>query len=182
MGGEFMSWGFNLFYEENGIKRQYTPTYYPQQNSVAKRKNWTVIEMGRNLLTSKGLPNTIWASAIGIFVYLLNISPIRNMENMTHYEAFGSMNPMVKHIKVFRCIGFSLIHSHKLQKLDPKLVKCIFVGYCAASKAYKLYNSITGGVVVSRDVYFHEGARWNWRTDTKREPRVMLKDSGESHT
>lgn len=61
MGGEFMSWGFNLFYEENGIKRQYTPTYYPQQNSVAKRKNWTVIEMGRNLLTSKGLPNTIWA-------------------------------------------------------------------------------------------------------------------------
>lgn len=114
--------------------------------------------MSRSLLTSKGLPNTIWPKAIATSVYLLNISPIRSVENMTHYEALRGMKPMVKHLKVFRCIGFLLIESQKLQNLNSKSEKCIFVGYCVESKAYKLYNPITSGVVVSTNVYFHEGA------------------------
>ena len=44
-GGEFLSNEFNLFCEENGIHRELTTPYTPEQNGVAKRKNRTVVEM-----------------------------------------------------------------------------------------------------------------------------------------
>jgi transposase InsO family protein len=37
-GGEFTSEIFNNFYSENGIKRQLTTAYTPQQNGVSERK------------------------------------------------------------------------------------------------------------------------------------------------
>lgn len=38
-GGEFTSTDFNDFCKENGIRRQLTASYTPQQNGVAERKN-----------------------------------------------------------------------------------------------------------------------------------------------
>jgi transposase InsO family protein len=49
-GGEFTSLEFNKFCEQNGIKRQLTTAYTPQQNGVAERKNRTVMNMVRALL------------------------------------------------------------------------------------------------------------------------------------
>lgn len=34
-GGEFLSDNFNLFFDENGIRRELTAPYSPQQNGVA---------------------------------------------------------------------------------------------------------------------------------------------------
>ena len=44
------------------------------------------------------------------------------------------------------------------KKLDDKAVKCIFVGYSAKSKGYRLYHPQTKRVLVSRDVVFVEDA------------------------
>ena len=55
--GEYTS---NLFYEyymEQGIKKQFTTAYIPQQNGIAKRKNRTILDMARTILKEKGLPN-----------------------------------------------------------------------------------------------------------------------------
>jgi hypothetical protein len=38
----------------------------------------------------------------------------------------------------------------------------VFIGYATGSKAYKMYDPVTKGVHVSRDVIFDEDARWNW--------------------
>jgi transposase InsO family protein len=46
-GGEFMSRDFKEFYNEHGIKREYTIPRTPQQNGVVERKNRTVQEMAR---------------------------------------------------------------------------------------------------------------------------------------
>lgn len=44
-----------MFCEENGIRRELTAPYTPEQNGVAERKNRTVVEMARSLLKAKGL-------------------------------------------------------------------------------------------------------------------------------
>lgn len=49
-GGEVCSKGFQNFCEMNGIKRQLTIAYTPQQNGVVERKNCIMIEMTRNML------------------------------------------------------------------------------------------------------------------------------------
>ena len=57
-GGELTSQDFNEFCKENGIKRQLTVAYTPQQNGVAERKNQTIMNMVRSMLSKKKLPKT----------------------------------------------------------------------------------------------------------------------------
>lgn len=47
-GGEYNSHEFNMFCKENGISRQLTVAYTPQQNGVAERKNETIIAERKN--------------------------------------------------------------------------------------------------------------------------------------
>ncbi|KAL0457718.1 UNVERIFIED_CONTAM: Retrovirus-related Pol polyprotein from transposon TNT 1-94 [Sesamum latifolium] len=51
--GEFTSNKFKAFYESHGIRRPMTVPRTPQQNSVAKRKNRTILNMARTMLKRK---------------------------------------------------------------------------------------------------------------------------------
>ena len=55
-GGEFTSKDFNEYCLLNGIKRQLTAAYTPQQNGVAERKNRTIMNLVRNMLSKKHIP------------------------------------------------------------------------------------------------------------------------------
>jgi transposase InsO family protein len=52
-GGEFTSKEFNEYCSMNGIKRQLTVAYTPQQNGVAERKNRTIMNLVRSILSEK---------------------------------------------------------------------------------------------------------------------------------
>ena len=157
-GGEFLSHEFVEFCEEQGLHRELTAPYTPEQNGVAERKNRSVVEMARSLLKAKELPNVFWAEGVATAVYLLNLSPTKVVPNQTPYEAWSGRKPSVSHLKVFGCIVFALIDSHNRSKLDDKSIKYIFIGYYSQSKAYRLYNPVSDKVVVNRNVVFNEDA------------------------
>lgn len=161
-GGEFLSNEFNHFCEENGIRRELTAPYTPEQNGVAERKNRTVVEMARSLLKGKGMPNCYWAEAVATAVYLLNLSPTKAVQNCTPYEAWIGRKPTISHLKVFGSIAYVFVNPQHRQKLDGKSRKCVFIGYCSESKAYKMHDPIDKKIIVSRNVLFNEGASWNW--------------------
>ncbi|KAL4272302.1 hypothetical protein GQ457_13G009650 [Hibiscus cannabinus] len=161
-GGEFVSQEFNNLCDEHGLRRELTAPYTPEQNGVAERKNRTVVEMARSMLRAKGLPNQLWAEAVATAVYLLNLSPTKAVLNQTSYEACYGKRPWVSHLKVFGCVAYTLIDSHKRIKLDEKSTKCIFVGYCSQSKAYRLFSPCDSKIIISRNVTFNEDARWTW--------------------
>ena len=71
-GGEFNSGEFNNFCDLNGIKRQLTAPYSPQQNGVVERKNRTIMSCFRSMLKEKNLPLELWAEAVNTCVYVLN--------------------------------------------------------------------------------------------------------------
>ena len=151
-GGEFTSHEFQDFCKENGIKRQLTASYTPQQNGVAERKNRTIVEMARSMMKAKSLPNSFWAEAVATSIYLLNRCPTKSVKGMTPQEAWSGRKPSVAHFKVFGCIAYSHVPKEKRQKLDDKSKKCIFVGYSEEIKGYKLYNPVTNKVIISCDV------------------------------
>ena len=58
--------------------------------------------------------------------------------------------------RVFECTSFVHIHNHNRGKLDPKALKCVFVGYSSTQKGYKCYHPPTRKLYVSADVTFVE--------------------------
>ncbi|GBN77588.1 Retrovirus-related Pol polyprotein from transposon TNT 1-94 [Araneus ventricosus] len=58
-GGEYSGKEIEDFLKEQGIVHQLTVPYSPQQNGVSERKNRTLIEMTRCLLSEENLPSNI---------------------------------------------------------------------------------------------------------------------------
>ena len=81
--------------------------------------------------------------------------------NQTSFEAWYSMKPSVRHLRIFGCIAYALVNSQYRHKLDEKSEKCILIGYSLQSKAYRLYNPVSGKVIINRNVMFDERTSWN---------------------
>lgn len=161
-GGEFTSREFTDFCQTHGISRQLTAAYTPQQNGVAERKNQTVMNMVRSMLSGKQMPHTFWPDAVNWAVYVLNRSPTFAVKGMTPEEAWSGIKPSVAHFRVFGCLAHVHIPDTKRKKLDDKSVQCVLLGVSEESKAYRLYDPATKKIIVSRDVIFDEAKGWNW--------------------
>ncbi|XP_058110887.1 uncharacterized protein LOC131253765 [Magnolia sinica] len=100
-GGEYNSYKFTNFCEEHDIKRQLTTPFTPQQNGVCERKNRTIMNMVRSLLTKGEIPKKIWPEAVNWSVHILNESPTLAVQNMTPEEAWSGRRPNVSYFKIF---------------------------------------------------------------------------------
>ena len=58
--------------------------------------------------------------------------------------------------KVFGCVRYAHIHSHQRDNLDPRSLKCVFLGYFNSQKGYKCFHPPISKYYVSMDVQFCE--------------------------
>ncbi|KAL8106255.1 hypothetical protein AgCh_029879 [Apium graveolens] len=163
-GGEFNSAEFNDFCKLNGIKRQLTTAYTPQQNGVAERNNRTVMNLVRSMLSEKNMPKRFWAEAVQWAVYVLNRSPTLAVKEMTPEEAWSGDKPSVERFRVFGCIGHVHVPDARRTKLDNKSTRYVLLGISDEFKGYRLYDPNAKRIVTSRDVVFEEENTWNWDT------------------
>ncbi|BBH07457.1 BURP domain-containing protein [Prunus dulcis] len=92
-GGEYTSQEFEDYCKDEGIWKQLTASYSPQQNGIAERKNRTIVEMATSMMNEKGLPKRFWAEAVFTAVYILNRSPTKVVKNKTPFEAWSGFKP-----------------------------------------------------------------------------------------
>ncbi|GJR57267.1 ribonuclease H-like domain, reverse transcriptase, RNA-dependent DNA polymerase [Tanacetum coccineum] len=71
-GGEFTSNEFTQYCNENGIARQLTPPYSPQQNGVVERRNRTIMSTTRCMMKATNMQQNFWAEAVRHAIYILN--------------------------------------------------------------------------------------------------------------
>ena len=178
-GGEFTSSEFNEFCERNGVKRQLTAAYTPQQNGVAERKNQIVMNMVRYMLSNKKVPKNFWAEAVMWTFHVLNRCPTSALEGVTPQEAWSGIKPSVEHFRIFGCIAHAHVPSAKRGKLDNRSIVCILLGVSKETKGYRLYDPLAKRIIVSRDVVFEEEKEWNWDSNQQGEIAVNL-DWGEN--
>ena len=117
-GREFTSQEFINFFDVNGIRRQLTTAYTPQQNGVAERKNRTIMNMVRSMISEKKLPKTFQPEAVNWTVHVFNQSPTVAVKNKTSEEAWSGVKPSVEHFRVFGCISHVHVPDSKRTKLD----------------------------------------------------------------
>jgi hypothetical protein len=156
MGGEYTSHDFNEFCNTQGIKRQLTAAYTPQQNGVSERKNRTLLNIVISLLSCKNVPKRFWPEALKWATYVMNRSPTVSVKNITPEEAWSGIKPSVHHFRVFGCLAYAHIPDSQRKKLDNKSIKCVHLGLSDESKAYKLHDPAQRKIIVSRDVIFDE--------------------------
>jgi hypothetical protein len=109
------------------------------------------------MLTDAKLPRTFWAEALSTAVYLRNRSPTKAVKEKSAYEAWTGKKPTVSHLRVFGCDAYAHVPKDERGKLDQKAKKYTFVGYGEETKGYRLYKSVRGKIIFSRDVVFNEG-------------------------
>ena len=136
-GGEYDSREFVDFCKQHGIKKQTTTRYTPQQNGVAERKNRTIMNMARSLLTERKLSKDYWAEAVACSVYILNRSPTSSVHGKVLKEKWSGLKVTVSHFRIFGCIAFAHVPEELRKKLDDRSEKYIFIGYSEQSKAYR---------------------------------------------
>lgn len=94
---------FAKFLERHGICAQYTMPGTPQQNDVAKRRNRTLMEMVRSMMSYSSLPLSLWMYALKTSMYLLYRVPSK-IVSKTPFELCTGRKPSLKHLHVWGCL------------------------------------------------------------------------------
>ncbi|XP_033145473.1 uncharacterized protein LOC103839411 isoform X1 [Brassica rapa] len=179
-GGEFTSREFNRFCEEEGINKQVTLPYSPQQNGAAERMNRTLVEMARSMLAEQDLPLKLWAEAVYTASYLQNRLPSKAIEeDVTPIEKWCGHKPDVSHMRMFGSICYIHVLDQKRRKLDVKAKRGVFVGYSNQSKGYRVLILENEKIEVSRDVEFEESNKWDWKRqeEVRKTLELSMEDS-----
>jgi len=71
----------------------------PQQNGVAERRNHTLLEMVRCMLSHSSLPDFLWGDALGTTMYIHNQVPSKYVSK-TPYELMFGKKPSLRHFHV----------------------------------------------------------------------------------
>ena len=129
----------------------------PSQNRVVKRKNRHLLETVRALLFQMNAPKHFWVDAVSTACFFINRMPSSVLNWATPYDQLFPNNSLFPiDPKVFGCTCFVRDVHPQVSKLDPKSLKCIFVGYSCVQKGYRCYYPTLRHSFVSTDVTFFE--------------------------
>ena len=119
---------FAKFLQEHGIVAQYIMPGSPYQNCVAERRNRTLLDMVRSMLSSSKLPRFLWTEALKTTVYILNQVPTKVVPN-TPFELWKGWKPSLRHMRVWGCLSEVRIYNPQEKKLNPRTISGYFIGY-----------------------------------------------------
>nr|GEU64658.1 retrovirus-related Pol polyprotein from transposon TNT 1-94 [Tanacetum cinerariifolium] len=135
------------------VKDQLCSSY---ENGVFERRNRTLVEAARTMLSALKLPLLFWAEAIATACYTQNRSIIILTHDKMAYHIINDRKPSIKHLHIFGCICYLTRDGENLDKMKEKRDPCILVGYSTQSKGYNIYNKRTRLIVESIHIRFDE--------------------------
>ena len=130
--------------------RHLTVCHTPQQNGVIERMNRTIMEKVRCMLSNANLPKLFWVEAASTACFLINRSPSDAIEKKTLQKVWSSNPADYSDLKIFRCPAYAHVDN---EKLELRSIKCVFLGYKAGVKGYKLWCPENRKVVISRELF-----------------------------
>jgi transposase InsO family protein len=85
-GSEFWNTNVEEFFDEEGIKHEFSAPYTPRQSGIVERKNRTLIEAARTMLDEYKTPDIFWAKAINTACHTINYLYLHKYLGKTPYE------------------------------------------------------------------------------------------------
>ncbi|GJW73452.1 retrovirus-related pol polyprotein from transposon TNT 1-94 [Tanacetum coccineum] len=155
-GTKFLNKTLHASFKEEGIEHQTSTSRTPEQNGVVERRNHTLVEAARTMLSASKHPLFFWAEAIATTCYTQNRSIIIPTHEKTAYHIINDRKPSIKHLHIFGCTCYLTRDGENLDKIKEKGDPCILLGYSTQSKGYRVYNKRTRLIVQSIHLRFDE--------------------------
>ncbi|GJT74850.1 retrovirus-related pol polyprotein from transposon TNT 1-94 [Tanacetum coccineum] len=107
------------------------------------------------MLSHANLDKDFWVEAATTAAYLINCSPHRSLDGNIPEILWSSNSVDYSNLRVFGCPIY--VHVDK-EKLVPRAVKCIFLGYGSGIKGYRVWcpDPKYRKIIHSRDVTFNK--------------------------
>ena len=154
---EYFSDSFNTYMTAHGIIHQSSCVDTSSQNGVAERKNRHLLETARALLFQNHVPKHFWAEAVSTACFLINRMPSAVLHGEIPFSILFPTKPLFPiEPRIFGCTCFARDVRPHVTKLDPKSVKCVFLGYSRVQKGYQCYCPSLNKFLVFADVTFLE--------------------------
>ena len=111
---------FVKFFQEPGIRCEYTTPYSSEQNGIAERMNHTIQERVISMLQHSGLSDALLTA-----VHIINMSPSRPLGLQIPQELWTGSKPNYDKLRIFGCEVYALILKDNHRKLKPLSRKCV---------------------------------------------------------
>nr|GFA04569.1 retrovirus-related Pol polyprotein from transposon TNT 1-94 [Tanacetum cinerariifolium] len=153
---DFLRLTLHAYFAAEGIQHQTSVARTPEQNGVVERRNRTLVEDARTMLSTAKVPLFFWAEAIATACFTQNRSLVIPRHEKTPYHIINDRKSSVKFFHIFGFICYIVRDRENLDKMKEKGDECIFVGYSTQSRAYRIFNKRTRVIMESIHVNFDE--------------------------
>lgn len=164
--GEQRPGPFAKYLEECGIVPQYTMPGSPSMNGVSERRNRTLKDMVRSMISHSTLPESLWGEALKTATYILNRVPTKAAAK-TPYELWVGRKPSLKHLHVWGCPAEARPYKPHERKLDSKTISSYFIGYAERSRGYKFYDPTNRSIFETGIATFFEDVEFGGRNPVR---------------
>ena len=169
-GGEYLLGEFEDHLKEEGIVSQLTAPGTPQQNGVSERRNRTLMDMVKSMMSYSSLSDSFWGYALETAAYILNQVPSKAVPG-TPYDRWSGRKSVLNHFRIWGCPAHVLVQ--KTSKLASRSKLCLFVGYPKRTKGYVFYSPSDNKTFVSTNAKFLEE---DFMKNAKPRSRLVLEE------
>ena len=159
-GREYINSDMHQFLTSKGHIHQTTCPDTPQQNGIAERKNITLLEITRAIMLESHVPAYIWPEAVATANYVTNKLPTQSLNHKTLLETLQSYITIPSSHslppRIFGCTVYVHCPTRLRNKLEPRAVKCGFLGYGRNQKGYRCFDPLTQRMYTTMDCDFIE--------------------------
>jgi hypothetical protein len=115
--------------DEFGTRHQFLAKCTPQSNGLVERKNRTMIDMTRSMLSEYNVSHSFRAEAINMACYYSNRLYCHPMMEKTSYELLNGRKPNIAYFWIFGCKCYILKKGTRLSKFEKKCDEYFLLGY-----------------------------------------------------
>lgn len=140
----------------------------PQQNGVAERRNMTLFQMVRSIMSYTSLSIFVGGYALDTVAYLLNRVPFKSVP-IIPVELWRGYKLVLSHIRVWGFLARLL--KGNVYMLESRTELCFFIGCPKGTRGNLFYDPIERRILMSTDVKFLEE---DYITEYKPKSRIVL--------
>ncbi|GJS62975.1 retrovirus-related pol polyprotein from transposon TNT 1-94 [Tanacetum coccineum] len=154
---EYMSQEFLDHLKDHGIIAHRTPPYTSQHNDVSEMRNRTLLDMVRSMMSQTTLLKSFWDYALETAACILNMVPTK--------KALVKRDTLTKP-----------------DKLEPRSIKCILIGYPKETMGYSFYYLPENKVLVARNAEFLENSLITQEASGSLEDLEIIQEEDTHHS